>query len=174
MLQRYLNPQMEDIWGEETTYQDWLQMELALLEVRMENGDITKVCYNFIRRHAGFTVQEIHEREKVTRHDLVAFVQTLQAHVKIAGLRSGRSQAQMERWAGEIHKGITSYDIEDPATMLRLRATCRLIRGRVDELRLALLARATLVGSSPDSSIGLSPTIASRAVLAVNAFAMPS
>ena len=36
------------------------------------------------------------------------------------------------------------------------------------------LARATLAGSSPESSIGLSPTMASRAVLSENAFAMPS
>ena len=38
----------------------------------------------------------------------------------------------------------------------------------------ALLARATLAGSSPDNSIGLSPTMASRALLASNAFAIPS
>ena len=41
-------------------------------------------------------------------------------------------------------------------------------------IELALLARATFVGSSADSSIGLSPTMASRAVLAENAFDIPS
>lgn len=132
-----------DIWSEESKYREWLRVELALLASRVgRKGGITTDCYNFIARHATFTIERIHELEAINRHDLLSFVQCVQENVIAAGIATGRTRKQMERWAGQIHKGITSYDTEDPALMLTLRTTCRLILKSLVALRTSLIEKA--------------------------------
>ncbi len=142
MLKRYLRQAMAELWDERTKYLFWLKVELAVLLVRMRRGQITAACYNFIRQHADFTVDDIHARDKMLHHDLQAFVESVQATVMEAGLTQKKPKTQMERWVGKIHKGITSYDTEDPALMLMLRHSCRLILDRLVALRAALLKQS--------------------------------
>src|SRR5258708_21915573 len=57
-------------------------------------------------RAATFTVEEVNERERVTDHDMAAFVDVLGASAGPAG-----------RW---IHLGLTSSDVLDTAPALQL------------------------------------------------------
>src|SRR5712675_1367928 len=59
-------------------------------------------------RSARFTVEEVAERERVTDHDVAAFVDVLAASAGPAG-----------RW---IHFGLTSSDVLDTALALQLQA----------------------------------------------------
>jgi adenylosuccinate lyase len=79
-------------------------------------------------RGATFTVQAVDERERVTDHDMAAFVDVLAASVGEAG-----------RW---IHFGLTSSDVLDTALALQLRSVGEVIVPGARELVATLVARA--------------------------------
>ncbi len=79
-------------------------------------------------RAATFTVEAVDEREKVTDHDMAAFVDVLGASAGPAG-----------RW---IHFGLTSSDVLDTALALQLRAVGEVVLQGADELVAALVRGA--------------------------------
>jgi adenylosuccinate lyase len=79
-------------------------------------------------RGATFTVAAVNEREKVTDHDVAAFVDVLSASAGEAG-----------RW---IHHGLTSSDVLDTALALQLRDAGEIIVAGARELVAALAQRA--------------------------------
>src|SRR5690242_1493248 len=79
-------------------------------------------------RAATFTVEAVKEREKVTDHDVAAFVDVLSASAGPAG-----------RW---IHYGLTSSDVLDTALALQLRRAGRPIVAGARELASVLATRA--------------------------------
>jgi adenylosuccinate lyase len=79
-------------------------------------------------RAATFTVAAVRERERVTDHDVAAFVDVLSASAGDAG-----------RW---IHFGLTSSDVLDTATALQLRAAGEIVLAGARELAAALAERA--------------------------------
>src|SRR4051812_2724085 len=79
-------------------------------------------------RAATFTVEAVKERERVTDHDVAAFVDVLSASAGPSG-----------RW---IHFGLTSSDVLDTALALQLRATGEIVVAGADELVRALAERA--------------------------------
>src|SRR3954447_20205893 len=79
-------------------------------------------------RAATFAVEAVHEREKVTDHDVAAFVDVLSDSAGEAG-----------RW---IHYGLTSSDVLDTALALQLRAACEEILPGARALAAALAERA--------------------------------
>ena len=79
-------------------------------------------------RAASFTVEAVAERERVTDHDVAAFVDVLSASAGAGG-----------RW---IHYGLTSSDVLDTALALQLRAVGEIVVAGAQELVAALVARA--------------------------------
>jgi adenylosuccinate lyase len=78
--------------------------------------------------NAGFTVEQVAERERVTEHDMAAFVDVL-----------AESAGEAGRW---IHHGLTSSDVLDTALALQLQAAGGLIAGGARSFASALAARA--------------------------------
>ncbi len=79
-------------------------------------------------RRATFTVEEIAERERVTDHDVAAFVDVLAASAGPAG-----------RW---IHYGLTSSDVLDTGLALQLRRAAEVVLPAARRLVEALATRA--------------------------------
>ncbi len=79
-------------------------------------------------RKATFTVAAVQERERVTDHDVAAFVDVL-----------AQSAGQAGRW---IHFGLTSSDVLDTALALQLRAAGELVVAGARDLVATLAARA--------------------------------
>ena len=79
-------------------------------------------------RKATFTVAAVQERERVTDHDVAAFVDVL-----------ARSAGEAGRW---IHFGLTSSDVLDTALALQLRAAGELVLAGAHDLVGALATRA--------------------------------
>ncbi len=79
-------------------------------------------------RGAGFTVEAINEREKVTDHDTAAFVDVLSAAAGASG-----------RW---IHYGLTSSDVLDAGLALQIKRAAALILPDSRRLVQALVGRA--------------------------------
>jgi adenylosuccinate lyase len=130
MIARYTRPELGRLWSEEARMDAWRRVELAACEELPgllgvdgpSAGELEAI------RGASFTVGEVEERERVTEHDVAAFVDVLAASVGEAG-----------RW---IHFGLTSSDVLDTALALQLRAAGEVIVPGARALVAALTTRA--------------------------------
>jgi len=108
----------------------WRRVEIAACEelpgLLGESGP-TEAELDAIRG-ATFTVEEVAERERLTEHDVAAFVDVLAESAGDAG-----------RW---IHYGLTSSDVLDTALALQLQAAGEVIAEGAHALIDALAARA--------------------------------
>ena len=124
MIPRYTRPELGRIWTDDARMSAWRDVEVAACE-EMEGptpGDLEAI------RGASFTVEAVTEREKVTDHDMAAFVDVLSESAGPGG-----------RW---IHFGLTSSDVLDTALALQLRAAGEVVLEGSRRLRAALVSRA--------------------------------
>ena len=106
MIERYSRPEMGNIWTLENRYQAWLDVEVAVCRAWSEMGRIPAEAVKTISDKAAIDVDRILEIEEVTRHDVIAFLTSLEEKV-------GPD-------ARYIHLGCTSSDIVDTASALLL------------------------------------------------------
>ena len=128
MIARYTRPEMGAIWSEQRKLDTWLQVELAAVEALAELGVVPADDAAEIRDRASFSVEAVTEREKVTDHDVAAFVDVVAQSVGDSG-----------RW---VHHGLTSSDVLDTALALQLTVAGLLLIGGAVDYRDALISRA--------------------------------
>ncbi|MBU0612524.1 adenylosuccinate lyase [Patescibacteria group bacterium] len=134
IIKRYALPPMQELWlREETKFEHWLEVELAVLRAREQLGLAPQHALRDISRHAGFTVQRIDEIDAEIHHDMIAFITAVHETLEAAGI--GHLNVQ-------FHREITSYDIEDPALILMLRKAVKLDLGALGLLDQALQQKA--------------------------------
>lgn len=124
MIDRYTLPKMGAIWSEQNKFQSWLDVELAVCEVWADLGKISKKSLENIKKKASFTIERINEIEKEVDHDLIAFTTAV-----------AESVGEDSRF---IHMGLTSYDVEDTALALRLKASADIIIEDINKVIKAL------------------------------------
>jgi adenylosuccinate lyase len=124
VITRYTRPEMGAIWTDEARMERWRHVEVAAAE---ELDGPTAADLEAIRA-ATFTVEAVREREKLTDHDIAAFVDVL-----------AQSAGESGRW---IHYGLTSSDVLDTALALQLRDAGAIIVSGARELVAALSDRA--------------------------------
>jgi adenylosuccinate lyase len=124
VIARYTRPELGAIWTDESRMETWRRVEVAACE---EMDGPTPADLQAIRS-ATFTVEAVQERERVTDHDVAAFVDVLQQGAGLAG-----------RW---IHFGLTSSDVLDTALALQLKAAGEIVLAGARELVEALAERA--------------------------------
>ena len=135
MIDRYSLPDMAAIFTDEARMQRWVEVEVAVLEALAENGgaspDHALACRTNAPTVDAAFVHEVADREKVTDHDVAAFVDVLQQKV---GMPHGA-------W---LHHGLTSTDVVDTAQCWALRDAADLLIEAQSDLIEALveLARA--------------------------------
>ncbi|MDH3623190.1 MAG: adenylosuccinate lyase [Myxococcales bacterium] len=128
MIPRYTPADFRDLWSSRRKYEAWFDVEIAACRA-MENAGI--VPAGTADRVSDFRDQidpaAIDEIEKVTRHDVIAFL----THVEgLAG--------EPARW---LHRGMTSSDVLDSSlALLLVEATDKLL-GRVEAVLDALRGR---------------------------------
>jgi adenylosuccinate lyase len=124
VIERYTRPAIGAVWTDAARMEAWRQVEVAASE-EMDGpspSDLEAI------RAATFTVEAVKEREKVTDHDVAAFVDVLSASAGDSG-----------RW---IHYGLTSSDVLDTALALQLRAAGEIVLEGARELADAFAERA--------------------------------
>ncbi len=129
MIPRYTLPEMAAVWSDEARFGRWLEIEILAVEAWARLGKVPEEHACAIRERASFTVERVLEREKVTRHDVAAFVQCV-----------GESVGPPGRW---IHFGMTSSDVIDTGFGLQLRTAADLLLARLEKL-LAVVKRTAL------------------------------
>ncbi len=122
MISRYTLPEMGKIWTEQNRFQVMLDVEVAACQAMAKLGLIPKKSAEVIRKKASFKLSEVHKYELVTKHDVTAFLKSVQQAVGPEG-----------RF---IHKGLTSSDVLDTALSLQMR----------QGLDLLIAANAELIG----------------------------
>ncbi|MCW2966306.1 MAG: adenylosuccinate lyase [Solirubrobacteraceae bacterium] len=125
MIARYTRPEIGAVWTDESRMETWRRVEVAAAE-GLDDGP-TKDELKAIAA-ATFSVVEVNEREKVTDHDVAAFVDVLAASAGDAG-----------RW---IHFGLTSSDVLDTALGLQLQAAGEILVRGAHAVTTALAAQA--------------------------------
>ena len=124
VIERYTRPEIGALWTDAARMERWRVVEVAACE-EMEGPSAAELE---AIRGATFTVAAVAERERVTDHDVAAFVDVLAESAGPAG-----------RW---IHYGLTSSDVVDTALALTLRSVGELIVAGARELVVALAERA--------------------------------
>lgn len=125
MIERYTLPEIGAIWTEEAKYRAWLRVELAVCRARAKFGEIPPGEVEELSRRANFDVGRIHEIEKETNHDVIAFV-------------SNVAETVDDPVARHFHFGLTSSDVVDTAGALQLKEALGLILDAARELALLL------------------------------------
>jgi adenylosuccinate lyase len=128
LIARYTRPEIGAVWSQQRKLECWLEVELAATEAWAEEGVVPAEAAEACRANAAFTVEAVNEREKVTDHDVAAFVDV------VAG-----SVGEHGRW---VHYGLTSSDVLDTALALQLRQAGGIVVAGARAYRDALIERA--------------------------------
>ena len=124
VIERYTRPEIGAVWTDEARMTAWRDVEVAAAEA-LDGPTLDELE---AIRAARFTVEAVKERERVTDHDVAAFVDVLAGSAGPAG-----------RW---IHYGLTSSDVLDTALALQLRRAGDIVVPGARRLAVALAERA--------------------------------
>ncbi len=113
MIERYSLAPMTAIWSEEQKYRNWLAVELAACTALAQLGEIPADALADIKAKANFSLPRIEELEHELKHDVIAFLTSVNEYVG----ENGRY----------IHLGMTSSDVLDTALALQLVQTIDLL-----------------------------------------------
>jgi adenylosuccinate lyase len=130
VIGRYETEAMRAIWNDDARFCRWTRVEVAACEVFHRRGEIPVAEMEAIRGAHHGSAAKVAEHEKVTNHDVVAFVRAI-------------SESVGEPASRHLHRGLTSSDVVDTAGALALRDSIDVVVEAAEKLRevLARLAR---------------------------------
>ncbi len=130
MIPRYTRPALGELWTDQARMETWRRVEVAACEELggLLGPDGPSEAELEAIRGAGFTVEAVEERERLTDHDMAAFVDVL-----------AQSAGEAGRW---IHYGLTSSDVLDTALALQLKAVGEVVLEGSRELVATLAGKA--------------------------------
>ncbi len=138
MIPRYSRPAMAAIWSPETRFRIWFEIEAHATQALADLGVVPQDAARTIWEKgsaATFDVDRIDEIERVTKHDVIAFLTHLAEHV-----------GEPARF---VHQGMTSSDVLDTCLAVQLTRAADLLLADLDELLAALKRRAFEHKSTP-------------------------
>jgi adenylosuccinate lyase len=131
MIPRYSRPEMTAVWSPERRFRIWFEIEAYACEALAEIGVIPKEAAKAIWEKGGkakFDVGRIEEIERVTKHDVIAFLTHLAEFI-----------GPETRF---VHLGLTSSDVLDTCLAVQLKRASDILIADVDALLAALKRRA--------------------------------
>ena len=131
MIPRYSRPEMAAIWSPETRFRIWFEIEAHAMDAMAEIGAVPRDAAEAVwarGRDAVFDIDRIDAIERVTKHDVIAFLTHL---AEIVG-----EEARF------VHQGMTSSDVLDTCLNLQLVRAADVLLADVDALLAALKRRA--------------------------------
>ena len=120
MIPRYNRPKIENIWTLENKFKIWTKIEILIAEKLSDIGVIPKIAAKEIRKKAKFNVNEINKLEKLTKHDVNAYIDNVSKYI-------GKQSKY-------FHHGVTSSDIIDTGFSIQLKQTGEIIRKELTTL----------------------------------------
>ncbi|ALA57728.1 Adenylosuccinate lyase [Nitrospira moscoviensis] len=129
VIDRYSRHHMKAVWDLKHKYEIWLEVELQACAAFERAGRAPRGTAAKIRKKAKINVERIAEIEQVTKHDVIAFLESLMDSV-----------GPEHRF---LHMGLTSSDIVDTSLAIQMTEALDLILESVDGF-LAVLKRQAL------------------------------
>jgi len=125
MIERYALPAVANIFGDAARMQRWVEIELLATEAQEQLGVVPQGIAAQCRELAPVVdqafVDAVDERERITNHDVAAFVDVLQESI---GFPAG----------SYIHHGLTSTDVVDTGWCWALRDAMLIILEEMTQL----------------------------------------
>ncbi len=128
MIERYSRKELKKIWSEENKYKLWLEIELAAAEAMEKINIIPKGKAKKIKSKAKINVKRILQIEKKVKHDVIAFLTSINEKVG----NDGRF----------LHQGMTSSDVLDTSFNLQLRSAGEIILKDINNLLKSIKSQA--------------------------------
>lgn len=119
MINRYQRPALKKLWSEKHRYEAFLKVELACLEAWHKLGLFDDTTCDKLNQ-ASFDLKTIHDLEKETKHDVIAFTRAVSL-----------SLGDEKKW---FHYGLTSTDVVDTAQSLILRDVNGILKRDIKKL----------------------------------------
>ncbi len=127
MIERYSRPQMKKIWSDESKFDKWLAVEIAVCDAWAELGVIPRKSVPKIKL-ARCNIKRMEEILEETHHDMTAFLGSI-----------SESLGDESRF---IHLGLTSSDVMDTALSLQMVEAAELLTQDIKSLISALAQKA--------------------------------
>ncbi|HKK28996.1 MAG TPA: adenylosuccinate lyase [Alphaproteobacteria bacterium] len=128
MIPRYSRPEMVGIWEPQTKFEIWFEIEAHACDAQAKLGVIPAEAAKAVWERGRFEIDRIDEIERVTKHDVLAFLTNLAEHIG--------PEARF------VHQGMTSSDVLDTCLAVQLARASDLLLAGVDRLLAALKQRA--------------------------------
>ncbi|HHC09287.1 MAG TPA: adenylosuccinate lyase [Actinobacteria bacterium] len=128
MIERYSLPEMAAVWSERRKLAVWKEVETLVVEAWVREGVAPPEAAAALRAAPEVDPEAWKERERITNHDLAAFVDLLAESVTTGG-----------EW---VHYGLTSSDVLDTANGVLLAEAADLLLLRLRELFAVVKRRA--------------------------------
>ena len=119
---------MADVWTEENRFKKWLKIEVLICEAYGDLSEIPSENLKSIQEKAKFDIERINEIEKRTKHDVVAFIESVAEFV-------GPSSKY-------IHMGATSSDILDTSFACLLKEASEILVNDIENFMAVLKEKA--------------------------------
>ena len=128
MIDRYSRPVLKAVWEPARKYETWLRVELLACEALSKKGLVPASALRLIRARARIDPARIEALERVVKHDVIAFIESL--------------AEQVGPPARFLHLGLTSSDILDTSLAVLMVEAADVILEDLDRLLGALRDRA--------------------------------
>ena len=108
MINRYSRPEMTKVWSQKEKYRIWFEIEAYACEAMEEIGLVPEGTTDNVLKASGidYNIDEIDSIEKVTKHDVIAFLTYLSKFI-----------GESSRF---VHQGLTSSDVLDTCLNVQL------------------------------------------------------
>ena len=107
MISRYSRDIVTNIWSQESKYKIWLDIEIYAAEAMEKYKIIPKGVAAKVRKKSKINVKRIDDIEKITKHDVIAFLTSIAEKVG--------PEAKF------LHQGMTSSDVLDTCFNIQLQ-----------------------------------------------------
>ncbi len=128
MIERYSHKEASNIWCEQNKFKTWLEVELCVCEALAELGKMPKDAPQRMRKNAKIKLERILELEAVTKHEVVAFVNSVIEDLGEDGCY--------------FHMGVTSSDVMDTGFSIMLKDAMNVVIAELDVLMKEVSSKA--------------------------------
>ena len=128
MIPRYSRDLVTNIWSQEEKYKIWLDIEIYAAEAMEKYKIIPKGVAAKVRKKSKINVKRIDDIEKITKHDVIAFLTSIAEKVG--------PEAKF------LHQGMTSSDVLDTCFNIQLQRSGKILLNDVNDLLKTLKQKA--------------------------------
>ena len=120
MIPRYSRDIVTNIWSQESKYKIWLDIEIYAAEAMEKYKIIPKGVATKVRKKSKINVKRIDDIEKITKHDVIAFLTSIAEKVG--------PEAKF------LHQGMTSSDVLDTCFNIQLQQSGKILLDDLDQI----------------------------------------